>query len=410
MRRIGPGSPEPLGVTLANGGANVAVLSAHATAIEVCLFDDAGATEQERIPLPERTGDVFHGFVAGIAAGVRYGLRVHGPYDPRNGHRFNPAKLLVDPYARALDRRFALHPAMFGASADGANRDATDSAPFVPKAIVAPPPVPEPARRPRVAWSETVVYELHVRGFTQAHPGVPEGLRGTCAGLAHPAALAHLQRLGVTTVELMPVAAAIDERHLAQHGLVNYWGYNPAALFVPDPRLAPGGIAELAACVAALHAAGLEVVLDVVLNHTGEGDARGPTLSLRGLDNASYYRTHPDDRARYVDDTGCGNTLALDRPPALRLAMDVLRYYAEVAGVDGFRFDLATTLGRRERRVRPRGPAAAGHQPGPGPARAQADRRAVGRGARGAPPRRVSRGLGRVERPLSRHRAAILAR
>ncbi len=357
MRRAGPGSPEPLGVTPQSGGVNVAVVSAHATAIDFCVFDAAGATEQERIRLPARTGDVFHGFVAGIAPGDRYGLRAHGPYDPHHGHRFDPAKLLVDPYARALDRPFALHPSMFDARAaggggqragiDGATGDAADSGPFVPKAIVTPPPAAAPARRPRVPWSETILYELHVRGFTRTHPGVPEALRGTCAGLAHPAAIAHLTRLGITTVELLPIAAAIDERHLARQGLTNYWGYNPVALFVPDPRLAPGGIAELAGCVAALQAAGIEVILDVVLNHSGEGDALGPTLSLRGLDNATYYRTFADDRSRYLDDAGCGNTLALDRPPALRLAMDALRHYAEAAGVDGFRFDLATTLGRR---------------------------------------------------------------
>jgi glycogen operon protein len=348
MRRPGPGSPEPLGVSLLPGGANVAIFSANATAIELCLFDAAGECELERIDLPERTGDVFHGFVAGIAAGNRYGLRARGPYDPHLGHRFNPAKLLVDPYVRALDRPFAFHPAMVGGGDGRATRDDTDSAPFAPKGIVTPLPAPGPARRPRVPWSETTLYELHVRGYTRTHPGVPEALRGTCAGLAQPAALAHLTRLGITTVELMPIAAAIDERHLARQGLTNYWGYNPAALFVPDPRLAPGGIDELRGCVAALQTAGIEVVLDVVLNHTGEGAARGPTVSLRGLDNATYYRTLADDRAGYIDDTGCGNTLALDRPPVLRLALDVLRYYAEAAGVDGFRFDLATTIGRRD--------------------------------------------------------------
>jgi len=356
MQGVGPGSPEPLGVTLTREGANVAVVSAHATAVELCLFDAAGTNERARIALPARTGDVFHGFVPGIAAGDRYGLRAHGAYDPRNGHRFNPAKLLVDPYARALDRPFALHAAMFGAGADDAVRDGTDSAPFVPKAIVVAPARPAQATRPRVPWRDTVLYELHVRGFTRAHPGVPEALRGTCAGLAHPAAIAHLTNLGVTTVELMPIAAAIDERHLARLGLSNYWGYNPVALFVPDPRLAPGGIGEVRACVAALQAAGIEVLLDVVLNHTGEGDARGPTVSLRGLDNATYYRTFAGDHARYVDDTGCGNTLALDRPPVLRLALDVLRYYAEAAGVDGFRFDLATTLGRRDAGFDPAAP------------------------------------------------------
>ncbi len=348
MRHVGPGSPEPLGVSPVSGGVNVAVFSAHATAIELCLFDGTGAREHKRVALPERTGDVFHGFVRGVAAGDRYGLRAHGPYDPRQGHRFNSAKLLVDPYVRALDRRFVCDPALVGGGDDGATRNDIDSAPFVPKGIVTPLATFVAAQRPRVPWARTVLYELHVRGFTRVHPGVPEALRGTCAGLVHPAALRHLTRLGITTVELMPIAAAIDERHLARLGLTNYWGYNPAAPFVPDPRLAPGGIEELRACVAGLQAAGIEVLLDVVLNHTGEGDALGPTLSLRGLDNMTYYRTVADDHARYVDDTGCGNTLALDRPPVLRLALDVLRYYAEVAGVDGFRFDLATTLGRRD--------------------------------------------------------------
>ena len=346
MRRVGPGAPEPLGLTLVPGGANVAVFSAHANAIVLCLFDGAGQVETERVPLPERSGDVFHGFVAGIGPGARYGLRAHGPYDPRNGHRFNAAKLLVDPYATALDRRFSLQPELFGELPDGVTRNDADSAPFVPKGV-ARPPSPRPAPWPRPPWSDTVVYELHVRGFTRTLAAVPEALRGTCAGLAHPAAIDHLVRLGITTVELMPIAAAIDERHLAALGLTNYWRYNPAALLVPDPRLAPGGIDELAACVAALHAAGIEVVQDVVFNHSGEGDALGPTVSLRGLDNATYYRTIPGDAARYVNDTGCGNTLALDRPPVLRLAMDALRHYA-AAGIDGFRFDLATTLGRRD--------------------------------------------------------------
>ena len=346
--RVGPGHPEPLGVTPAAGGANVAVYSAHASAIELSLFDAAGAVETARVARPARTGDVRHGFVEGLAGGARYGLRAHGPYAPHDGHRFNAAKLLVDPYARALDRPFALHPAMYGAGAADDVRDDTDSAPYVPKAIVAPWPAAAAEPRLRVPWSETVVYELHVRGFTRLHPDVPEPLSGTCAGLAHPAAIAHLTRLGVTTVELMPLAAAIDERHLLERGLTNYWGYNPVAPFVPDPRLAPGGMAEVRDCVAALHAAGLEVILDVVLNHTGEGDARGPTLSLRGLDNLTYYRTLAGDRARYADDTGCGHAVALDRPPALRLAMDALRHWAQAAGVDGFRFDLGTTLGRRD--------------------------------------------------------------
>jgi len=221
MRRVDSGCPEPLGVTLVPGGANVAVYSAHASAIELCLFDASGQAEQERIVLPERTGDVFHGFIAGVEAGCRYGLRAHGPYAPHHGHRFNPAKLLVDPYARALDRPFALHPSLFGESPDGAARNDSDSAPFAPKAIVLPDLVPVAARRPLTPRARTLVYELHVRGFTKTHPEIPLGLRGTCAGLAHPAALAHLTRLGVTTVELMPVIAKIDERHLAPLGLTN---------------------------------------------------------------------------------------------------------------------------------------------------------------------------------------------
>ena len=355
MRRVDAGSPETLGFTLSPGGANVAVYSAHAQRIELCLFSADGATEVERITLPERTGDVWHGFVGGVAAGARYGLRAHGPYAPLEGHRFNATKLLVDPYARAIDRAFALHPSMLGQRADGSRND-DDSALAVPKAIAVSAFVPHEGARPRVPWPESVLYELHVRGFTKRHPGVPVELRGTCAGLAHPAAIDHLVRLGITAVELLPIAAAIDEPHLVRAGLSNYWGYNTIAWFTPDPRLAPGGIDELRACVTALHAAGIEVLLDVVFNHSGEGDDHGPTLSLRGLDNATYYRAFPGAAQRYVNDSGCGNTLALDRAPVQRLALDALRYYAQATGVDGFRFDLATTLGRRDAGFDPHAP------------------------------------------------------
>jgi len=345
MMLVTDGRAEPLGLTLSPEGANIAVFSAHADRIELCLFGDDDA--ELRIPLPARTGDVFHGFIGGIAAGARYGLRAHGPWAPHDGHRFNSAKLLVDPYARALDRPFQFHPSMLGERPDGTCND-DESAPFMPKGVAIATEAPVIAARPDVPWGETVVYELHVRGFTRRHPDIPEPVRGTCAALAHPAAIAHLVQLGVTTVELMPLAAAIDEPHLVRAGLSNYWGYNTVGWFVPDPRLAPGGMDEVRAAVAALQRAGIEVLLDVVLNHSGEGDASGPTVSLRGLDNATYYRSVPGAPQRYVDDTGCGNTLALDRAPVTRLALDSLRHWAQATGADGFRFDLATTLGRRD--------------------------------------------------------------
>ena len=346
--RLGEGRPEPLGVTAEDGGVNVAVVSQNATRIELCLFDADGEIETDRIALPERTGDVFHGFVPDVPPGTRYGLRADGPFDFANGHRFNPAKLLVDPYATALDRPFRLDPAMFDRTVDGrVERDDADSAAVMPKAIVQAGGSDElPSRQGRRSASD-VVYELHVRGFTKTHPDIPEPIRGTMAGLAHPAAIDHLVRLGVGTVELMPLSAWIDERHLVRLGLTNYWGYNPVALLAPDPRLAPGGMVEVRATVDALHAAGISVILDVVLNHTGEGDAFGPTVSLRGLDSALYFRHGGDRPGGLIDDTGCGNTLALDRPAVLRLAMDTLRHWAVEAGVDGFRFDLGATLGRR---------------------------------------------------------------
>ena len=341
----------PLGATLRAHGVEFAVDAAHATGVDVCVYDADGRHETARVPLPHRTGDVFHGLVPGLTAGARYGLRAHGPWAPHDGHRYNHAKLLVDPYATQLDRPFVLRPAMLGAHPDG-TRDDRDSGHDVPKAVVTPARSTDigaaiAARQSRRIPAEHVVtYELHVKGFTQTHPEIPAPLRGTCAGLAHPAAIGHLVDLGVTTVEVMPLAAAVDEPHLARLGLRNYWGYSTIGWMAPDPRLAPGGMAEVRAMVDALHAAGLEVLLDVVFNHSGEGDAHGPTLSLRGLDNATYYRLVPGHRHRYVNDTGCGNTLALDRPPVLRLALDALRHWALEAGVDGFRYDLATTLGR----------------------------------------------------------------
>lgn len=358
--RIKDGSPEPLGVTLDAHGVNVAIFSANATAIELCLFDEAGSTEIERLRLPCRTGDVHHGHFEGIRAGQRYGLRAYGPYAPKDGHRFNPSKLLIDPHARALDRPLTLVPEMFGYQFGSSNGDLsfdpTDSAPFMPKGIILPANTASPLPYRRKPWSDTYIYELHVRGLTKTHPGVDEAIRGTFAGLKAPAVIEHLLKLGVTAIEVMPCAAWVDERHLQPLGLTNYWGYNPVAFMVPDPRLAPGGWEEIRSTVDALHEAGIEVIVDVVFNHTGEGDALGPTLSLRGLDNASYYRLTPGALRHSVNDTGCGNTLALDRPPVVRLVMDALRTWVELGGVDGFRFDLATTLARRDTGFDPAAP------------------------------------------------------
>ena len=350
-RRVSEGRPEPLGVTPDAQGVNVAVFSAHATAIEFCLFDARGEKELERIVLPAKNGEIFHGHIADVPAGSRYGLRAQGPYAPRAGHRFNAAKLLIDPYANAIDRPFKLHPSMLGFRDNNPYedwaRDETDSAAFVPKCIVGLPARVD-ARRPKIAWPDSIIYELHVRGFTKTKAEVPEAARGTFAGLGHPAALNHLKRLGVTAVEIMPAMAWLDERHLPALGLTNYWGYNPIPFLAPDPRLAPGGWDEIAKAVTALHEAGIEAILDVVVNHSGESDEYGATVCYRGLDNASYYRLIPDDPARYINDMGCGNCLALDRPPLVRLSVDALRAWAERAGIDGIRFDLATALGRRD--------------------------------------------------------------
>ncbi|MBM3577437.1 MAG: glycogen debranching protein GlgX [Alphaproteobacteria bacterium] len=339
MNRVADGAPEPLGVTLDESGANVAIFSAHAEAIELCFFNEADE-EVARIKLPARSGDVFHGYIEGLREGQRYGFRAYGPDTPRDGHRFNPAKLLVDPYALALDRVFTLHPLLF---AYGEAADA-DSAAHLPKAIITKP-VHADGPRPKHPWRDTIIYELHVKGFTALHPDIPPHLRGTFAGLAHEAAIAHLKRLGVTTLELLPCAAWIDERHLPPLGLSDYWGYNPIAMMAPDKRLAPGGWREVREAVARLHDSGFEVILDVVFNHTGESDEFGPTVSFRGFDNASYYRLS-EDRVRYVNDSACGNVLACDRRPVVRLVMDALRAWALYGGVDGFRFDLAPTLAR----------------------------------------------------------------
>ncbi len=343
---VQPGRPDPLGVSIIPGGINVAVLSRHATSVEFCVFDDSGAETTFR--LTERSGDILHGEIVGIGLGQRYGLRAHGPWVPERGHRFNPNKLLIDPYALALDSVPKYHPALLAA-------DDVDSAPFVPKAIICQPES-SAAALPLVPWDRTVIYEAHVRGLTMRHAEIPPELRGTFAGMAHPAMIAHLKTLGVTTLEILPPCAWIEERHLAERQLPNYWGYNTTAFLTPDPRLAPGGWAEVRTSVAALAAAGIETIVDIVLNHTGEGDEHGITLSLRGLDNALYFRAGQLEPWTDANDSGCGNTLAIHRPAGVRLAMDTLRAWARFGGVHGFRFDLATILARREDGYDPEAP------------------------------------------------------
>ena len=350
------GRPEPLGVEIAKDGVNVAVWSAHATAIWFCLFDETGTEEIARVPLRERLGPVHYAVIGGVRPGDRYGFRAEGPFVPEAGHLFNPAKLLVDPLAAALDRPFQPAASVFDRRRQGATTDDIDSARDVPKAIVMAPPAGPRVAPPTVAPADRVTYELSVRAFTKLNPDVPEGMQGTLAGLTAPAPLQHLRDLGVTTIELMPLAAWIDERHLPPLGLSNAWGYNPIVFAAPDPRVVPGGWSEIRAAVDRLHAVGLEVILDVVVNHTGESDADGPMVSLRGLDNASYYRLASGRPGEFVNDTGCGNTLALDRPHVVRLVMDSLRRWTLWGGIDGFRFDLATVLGRRAEGFDPAAP------------------------------------------------------
>jgi glycogen operon protein len=353
--RLWPGRPYPLGATWDGDGVNFALFSEHAAGVDLCLFDPTGGRE-ERVPLRERTDLVWHGYVPGLAPGQLYGYRVHGAYDPAKGFRFNPAKLLIDPYARALAGTLTWRDECFGYRvgdpAADLSRDDRDSAPFVPKAVVVDPAFEwEDDRPPRTPWHQSIVYEVHAKGFTARHPGVPARLRGTYAGLASPAALDHLTALGVTAVELLPVHHHADEQRVVRRGLVNYWGYNTLAFFAPEGRYAsrhdPGGaVREFKAMVRALHRAGLEVILDVVYNHTAEGDHLGPTLSFRGIDNPVYYRLTRDRPRYYEDYTGTGNTANMTHPRTLQLLMDSLRYWVQEMHVDGFRFDLAPALAR----------------------------------------------------------------
>jgi isoamylase len=346
-----PGHPSPLGATWDGTGTSFALYSASAEEVDLCLFDGAGV--ETRLPLEERTGHVWHGYLPGVQPGQEYGFRVDGPFEPAGGQRHNPSKLLVDPYARALTGGYSLHDAVFG-SQPGRDRvqDHRDSAPYVPRSVVVHDDFSWGTdHRPGTDWADSVVYELHVKGFTARHPDVPERLRGTYAGLAHPAAVQHLLDLGVTAVELLPVHHFVSEPHLLRRGLTNYWGYNSLGYFAPHAAYSSSGshgqqVREFKEMVRTLHEAGIEVLLDVVYNHTAEGDETGPTLSMRGIDNESYYRLLPEDRARYRDYTGCGNTLDVRNSHVLQLIMDSLRYWVSEMHVDGFRFDLASALAR----------------------------------------------------------------
>ncbi|MBK5222859.1 MAG: glycogen debranching protein GlgX [Acidimicrobiia bacterium] len=347
-----PGRSAPLGAFYDGAGTNFSVFSEAADAVELCLFDDDG--HETRVELTDVTAFAHHGYVRGVHPGQRYGYRAHGPWAPAEGHRFNPAKLLIDPYATAIDGEVRWDDAVFGHRLGGPDDviDTRDSAPFVLRSVVTSPWFDwGDDQRPSVPMDETVVYELHVKGFSQLHPDIDPHLRGTYMALAEPAAIDHLVSLGVTTVELMPVHQFIHDHRLFTRGLRNYWGYNSIGFLAPHNGYAAGSqrgdqVLELKAMVKALHAAGIEVILDVVYNHTAESDRFGPTLSMRGLDNAAYYRLDPADRARYVDYTGTGNTMNMQHPHVLQLIMDSLRYWITEMHVDGFRFDLAATLAR----------------------------------------------------------------
>ncbi len=351
---VRPGTPSPLGATIAGSGTNFAVYSKDATAVDICIFDGDDATPVQTVRLPERTNFVWHGWIDGVTDGTRYGLRVDGPYHAEQGLRFNPAKLLVDPYARSIHGAVTNNPALYAYSQDDPEADTEpDTSPndgFMPKAVVV-----ETAfdwgddRRPETPLEQSVIYEAHVKGLTKLHPDVPEHLRGTYLGAAHPAVISHLQHIGVTAIEFLPVHAHVTEPFVASKGLTNYWGYNTLGFFAPESGYATAGgreVVEFKEMVKAYHAAGIEVLLDVVYNHTCEGNHLGPTLSFRGIDNLTYYYLLPGKPEYYLDLTGTGNSLQSANPQVLKLIMDSLRYWVEEMHVDGFRFDLASTLGR----------------------------------------------------------------
>jgi len=349
---VWPGRPFPRGATWDGEGVNFAVFSEHAEKVELCIFDIGGRREVQRIAFREHTDQVWHCYLPEARPGLLYGYRVHGPYRPEEGHRFNPHKLLLDPYAKCIVGALRWSDAHFGYkvgdAAEDLSYDRRDSAAAMPKCKVIDPAFTWAAdRSPQIPWNEMVIYEAHVRGFTKKHPEVPPALRGTYAGLACAPVVEYLRRLGITTLELMPVHAFVDDRHLVDKGLRNYWGYNTIGFFAPEGRYSASGKAnEFKTMVKTLHSAGIEVILDVVYNHTAEGSHLGPTLAFRGVDNASYYRLNPENRRYYEDYTGCGNTLDMQHPRVLQLIMDSLRYWVTEMHVDGFRFDLAAALAR----------------------------------------------------------------
>ena len=416
--RLLGGKPYPLGANWDGLGVNFAVFSAHAERVELCLFDQAGRRELSRIDLPDCTDEVFHGYQEGARPGLVYGYRVHGPYQPEAGHRFNPNKLLLDPYARKLVGAVRWSDALFGYRIGGAREDLSfdrrDSAAAMPKAVVVDPAIhwgddAPPGR----AWADTVIYETHVRGLTIRHPRVAEHARGSFAGLADPAVLEHLVKLGVTAVELLPVQAFLRDRFLVEKGLTNYWGYSTLGFFAPEPAYlaaTDGALNEVRMAVRRLHAAGIEVILDVVYNHTCEGNETGPTLSWRGFDNASYYRLTEAAPRRCVDDTGTGNTLNLAHPRVLQMVMDSLRHWVEAYHVDGVSFRPRHHAGARGGRLRSVCGILRCAAAGPGAGPAEADRRALGHRPGRLSARQFSARLHGVERPVPGHRAAVLAR
>jgi isoamylase len=353
---IREGLPHPRGATWDGKGTNFALFSAHATKVEVCIFDENGEQELERIELPEYTNQIWHGYLPDIRPGTVYGYRVHGPYEPEAGHRFNPNKLLLDPYAVAHRGELKWDPAVFGykmESGDDTTFDERDSAPFMPKCVVVDPNFDWHGQsvlsEVRVPFDDTIIYELHVKGFTKLFPGMPEHLRGTYAGLGEEAVVKYIKQLGVSSIELLPVHFFVNDSHLLEEGLTNYWGYNSIGFFAPDTRYAADRrhpLREFKEMVARFHDAGIEVIMDVVYNHTAEGNERGPTLSFRGIDNATYYRLLPDKPRYYINDTGTGNTLNLSHVRVIQLVTDSLRFWTEQTRVDGFRFDLGTILAR----------------------------------------------------------------